>query len=201
MTHTNQQYRQRSLKAAATRAKNRRAAAAKRLAVLKAEVHGIEELPAWLLRHYDQLYTIAHDLSEHIWWQFKTGRRRLPAPDSVRICMSFSALTPNTHTCPAGGVENWRRNPVLPLGYPGFAGRLVWHGNTALYAILGEIGVYATCGGSGTSSGSYDVIMYTDDWPNITRNRTMAQLSGVTDDIYNVTAERDIVLNKSKNDD
>ena len=201
MTQPNPQYRQRALKAAATRAKNRLAAAADQLAMLKSEVHGIEELPAWLLRHYNQLYTIAYNLSEHARWQFKIGRRRLPAPDSVRICMRFNELVSNSHNCPAGGVQNWRRDPLRPLGYPGFAGRLVWHGNSALYAILGEIGVNVTCGGSGPNSGSYDIIVFTDDWPNITRNRMMAALSGVTDDIYNITAVRDKILTESNSDD
>ena len=200
MTHTNQQYVQRALKAAATRTKNRRAAAAKRLAVLKAEVHGIEELPAWLLRHYDQLYTIAYELTEYSRWQLKPGRRRLPAPERIRICMHFSEMVPNPYACPVGGVVNWRRDPSLPMGYPGFDGYLEWYGDSALYDILGEIGVYTGSGGGGRYAG-YTAKVFADDWPNITRNRTVAQLSGITDDIYRVTAEREIVLNEGNNDD
>lgn len=197
MTPANQQYVQRALKAAATRTKHRRAAAAKRLAVLKAEVHGIEELPAWLLRHYDQLYAIAYELTEYSRWQLKPGRRRRPAPDRIRICMHFSEMVPNHYSCPAGGVVNWRRDPSLSMGYPGFDGFLEWYGDSALYDILGEIGVNT---GSGGYSG-YTAKVFVDDWPNITRNRTVAQLSGITDDIYDVTAEREIVLNEGNNDD
>ncbi len=40
------------------------------------------------------------------------------------ISMFFSKIIVNSHSHPFDGIRNWDRNPKLPLGYPGWCGRI-----------------------------------------------------------------------------
>lgn len=89
----------------------------------------------------------------------------------------------NSHNCPINGVENWWREKDLPLGYPGWIGR-VWirldsspmsFGSDAFLHSL----TYTGTGGAGSYDGpwkqvnavkkipiySWDWLLFESDWP------------------------------------
>jgi len=70
--------------------------------------------------------------------------------------ISKSAKVSNSHSAPLDGVHNWSRKPELPMGYPGWQGR-VWIRYAAPDRGFGSDAFHETLTDTGTGGfGSYD---------------------------------------------
>lgn len=93
----------------------------------------------------------------------------------------YSDSVSNSHSCPIGGVTNFSRESELPLGYPGFKGRLWIRLNQEVAGIVSRIPamafIHTGTGGIGSYGGpwtgenadmpvySWDMKVFLDDWP------------------------------------
>lgn len=91
----------------------------------------------------------------------------------VKLDVYYSECIRNTHNKPINGKCNWEQKPNLPLGYPGFYGRIRMSkkkhsGHYCSDAIsYREIpGLNTTSGGGGYDS-EYGVELFVDDFPLI----------------------------------
>lgn len=84
----------------------------------------------------------------------------------------FDEVCSNSHCSPlTGGKTNWGRISSLPMGYPGWKGRLEYHntGNIHYYTrhALDDIGIFC---GSGSGYSKYygcEITIFAVDWPGL----------------------------------
>ena len=100
--------------------------------------------------------------------------------------LRWSDCVSNTHSCPKNGVQNWGRDPNLPMGYPGWHGRVEWKCEwpdefDGIY-LAGDIFDGENCcihtgtgGGGGMTNNvmrhGYDITMFADDWSGLAEFR------------------------------
>ena len=91
--------------------------------------------------------------------------------------MQYSDRVSNTHSCPKSGVTNWYCESELPGGYPGWFGRIyIESADRSLFSTfdaLSNIGIHPGSGGSG----HYDVKIFCDDFPGLTKEIVWQKLS------------------------
>lgn len=86
----------------------------------------------------------------------------------------------NTHSCPRGGMTNFRCDQQLPLGYAGWLGRLRYTVNykkSDIGTLFREFPIYTGSGGGSnyiknddgttTVSYGYEMILWADDYPEL----------------------------------
>lgn len=112
---------------------------------------------------------------------------KLPT-DSIQVrfqLLNHRDMCCNSHCAPVDGRTNWHGNPKLPIGYPGFYGRVVILLSGKLYNlrvdghsmptdVLKQLMVNTGSGGGGAGSLNmiqlgYEVTLFDDDWPGLAR--------------------------------
>lgn len=82
-------------------------------------------------------------------------------------------LASNSHRAPRGGVTNWGKNLALPLGYPGWVGRIEIQ--TSHYCnisnMLDAVGVRTGSGGASKNVYGYEVTFFEADWIGLEKMR------------------------------
>lgn len=98
----------------------------------------------------------------------------------VKICihqMRRDELCRNTHEAPRGKPTNWKRDPALPSGYPGWHGRInirvKGEGPGFMSHVFEQAGINTGTGGGGGKDRdgfcnlSYELTLFDDDFPAI----------------------------------
>lgn len=115
-----------------------------------------------------------------------------------KVSISWNNLVRNSHCAPRGKVENWSQNNKLPLGYPGWAGRIHFESKNAAFNIglihksLKKLGIHVGAGGANYKNdlliGSYTVTMFADDWKSASNDvlaeKTMVLLINPSANFY-----------------
>lgn len=104
-------------------------------------------------------------------------RNNRPPPSSnfkihrVRLSVFWENLCSNSHSAPIDGVQNWRRDPKKPLGYPGWKGRAEFHYDGeyhGFFSSLFEVSpIHLGSGGGGTKFYGCDVVLFASEWPGL----------------------------------
>lgn len=109
-----------------------------------------------------------------------SNKRKIVIPQlaGVRMKINFSPMASNTHSCPQGGVTNWRRHHNMPRGYPGWEGNLSWRHDSANQCsglgsdIFRDTVIHTGTGGGAGDGYQYSVTLWADDWPAWNRQHT-----------------------------
>ena len=126
---------------------------------MRVECSSFDELKTYLIEKWDQMVTEKVKLEE-------INFSRMNWYDSVS----------NSHHCPKNGITNWWSKPDLPKGYPGWIGRIHIQVTGRLFdqsIILSRLGVHIGTGGGG----SYEVYIFADDFPGLTKDIMWAKLT------------------------
>ena len=129
---------------------------------------------------------------DHLAELLESFAKRCGKPVKVKFeRMNINMTLSNSHSCPIGGVTNWRRASDKPRGYPGISGRIEvsklnektrWlsieaFGNNPMNSDLKLIpGINLGSGGGG----SYEVFLFFTDFPKI--NRKFKKLDSLISD-------------------
>lgn len=93
--------------------------------------------------------------------------------EDVTLDVRYSESVSNSHSCPLDGVHNWHGKDDLPLGYPGFSGRIKgkWSKRPAGFRSdsIRNVSscIHTGCGGGDGLKFKYDVRIYLSDFPKL----------------------------------
>ena len=78
----------------------------------------------------------------------------------------------NSHSCPSGGVSNFRGDPALPRGYMGWFGRVKYKfaystadSHACGFDMFRDSVFHTGTGGGGSNGYAFDFNLWADDWP------------------------------------
>jgi hypothetical protein len=98
------------------------------------------------------------------------------------IGVNWNDCVSNTHDCPHNGVTNWSSDEDKPKGYPGWTGRIQFKLSHRIPGfssnLLEGTRIHTGSGGGGGDTYSYSVAFFEEDWPGLSKARTMAILEG-----------------------
>lgn len=125
---------------------------------------------------------------------------KFPSLRNIKIDVVYSNLVSNSHSCPFDGITNWHRDKNLPVGYPGWTGRIEYEmdfGGQKNKISFGsglfiKSGINTGTGGGGREKYSYDVRIYAADWPGLAQQISFNILK-YNRAIPNVIREEDLV--------
>jgi hypothetical protein len=160
-------------------------------ALVRGQERSLEDFAAWIIQEQDRFWKDAAKADPREFEQVgkPVGRktRVLPMPVLAKFTefnFRWSDSVANTHSAPRGRVENWHRRPGLPMGYPGWHGRVEWaikwpdefdgwYPGSRLFNGT-RCGVHTGTGGfvelrNGLQRFGYDAVIWADDWPGLAR--------------------------------
>ena len=99
---------------------------------------------------------------------------QMPVPElkTVKLQLTYNPCIPNTHSCPLGGVQNFRQHPGLARGYPGWTGKLTWSFDPAIKTkaatssdLVARSVIHTGTGWASRGDCSYEITLWASDWP------------------------------------
>jgi hypothetical protein len=127
-----------------------------------------DEICRWLETH-------GHEIAQGIVYENSLKRGEQPPVEfqlrDVKMTLKFSDHLSNSHSAPEGKEQNWRRDPNLPLGYPGWAGVISGrydYRDTVSYTDVFKATKIRTESGSGNGRiFHYNVKLFAEEWPSM----------------------------------
>jgi hypothetical protein len=151
----------------------------------------LEQLFKAIIENQNYFWNDGASVNPYDWQNVGKAKKRkiaMPVPELVEFTqdvLRWSNEVSNTHSCPRNGVQNWGRKLDKPTGYPGWTGRLAWKVKWPKefqhYYLGGDLFdgprslIHTGTGGgggwvNGYQSFSYDVKIFADDWPGLSRH-------------------------------
>jgi uncharacterized C2H2 Zn-finger protein len=100
---------------------------------------------------------------------------------SVNISVRYDPSVGNTHSAPFNGIENWSREKHLPMGYPGWHGRVEFKYDGDVDGFFSDLfrktGIYLGTGSGGSGRYGSEIILWEADWPGLRGKRMLDILS------------------------
>lgn len=151
-------------------------------------VLSVDDIPQWILDNQQILKDAANVLSDY-YSKFKDSDRYTQIKFSN---VRWNANLSNSHSCPKGGVQNWRGNETFadgtpkPIGYPGWyinlSGSLQRNkkdmGSYPYSEVFKVIGIHTGSGGGGNENFGYDAKIFAEEWPGAASGQVFARLAG-----------------------
>lgn len=128
----------------------------------------VEDVAHWLRNHGEWLV---------MWFESQYGdstKKRLPklSFSEISFNVTYRNCVSNSHSAPRGEPTNWMAHKTLPLGYPGFLGRVEFSLKDDPYPyrvsdIFEQLLIHTGTGGGGKNNYGYDVRLFAADWPGL----------------------------------
>lgn len=146
------------------------------LAEERANIHYVEEIPAWFLKNQRKIMDAVNAL------KFSSGFDRCSkfVKDDKFVNLEwercqFTTKASNTHVCPDDGITNWGSEKDKPAGYTGWVGYLKGslvrpnrHNYSYPYSeALNIVGIKTGTGGGGNINFGYGFTIFLRDWPGL----------------------------------
>jgi hypothetical protein len=146
------------------------------LANEKLNITHIDQIVPWFLANQNTIITAVQTIENSTpLWPWDGSFHDTDEYTELSLDVNYKPLCSNSHSAPVGKPENWNRFKDVPLGYPGWHGRLKGslkrlsaHNYSYPYnSCYKFIGLNTGSGGGGNESHSYDVTIFLDDWPGL----------------------------------
>jgi hypothetical protein len=171
------------LRAARMHAKARRIRQEKELSGLW-KLTTIEEIAEWIEKNSALIFDRCKFA---LYSNMYSKKNALELREEFRVKLTYlkvqhSPQVSNTHSSPVGKPRNFSREPGMPVGYPGWSGRVEFE----IYPRCGISGSdvgrllrmnTGTGGGSGDFRYYYDLKLFEDDWPGLCEHVVMSKLT------------------------
>jgi hypothetical protein len=91
---------------------------------------------------------------------------------SSELSIGSYGFQSNSHSCPSGGVTNFRGDPSLPRGYMGWFGRVNYKfaystadSHACGFGMFRDSVIHTGTGGGGCHGYAFDFSLWADEWP------------------------------------